>query len=172
MKFLRILIFSLLIFYLYGCEPIRITHNIEPLDLEPPKETVTSKKIPYEAIFIVDDTKKYTATHADYAAGVINDFVFPAGNFIKQALPIISTAFEKYKIEPSLSTIPDKNTIVIDTAVNVMDVKLDCCLPLVFDTKTTLRFKLYDNDLIFFCSSFIFRRERKPFKAGTFCFYE
>jgi len=168
MKFLRILIFSLLIFYLYGCEPIRITHNIEPLDLEPPKETVTSKKIPYEAIFIVDDTKKYTATHADYAAGVINDFVFPAGNFIKQALPIISTAFEKYKIEPSLSTIPDKNTIVIDTAVNFMDVKLDCCLPLVFDTKTTLRFKLYDNDLIVFALPLYSEGKGSLSKPGLF----
>ncbi len=150
MKFLRILIFSLLVIYLSGCEPIRITHNIEPLDLEPPKETVTTKKIPYKAIFIVDDTKKYKATHADYAAGVIYDFVFPTGSFIKQALPIISTAFEKFTIEPSLSTIPDKNTIVIDTAVNFMDVKLDCCVPLVFNAKTTLRFKLYDDDLLVF----------------------
>ncbi|MDI1471035.1 tetratricopeptide repeat protein [Thermodesulfovibrio sp. 1176] len=148
MKFLKVLIIFLLVLYLYGCEPIRITHKIEPLDLESPKETVTTRKIPYEVIFIVDDTKKYTATHADYAAGVIHDFIFPAGNFIKQALPIISTAFEKYKTEPSLSAIPDKKTIVIDTAVNFMNVKLDCCLPLVFDTKTTLRFNLYDNDLI------------------------
>lgn len=147
-KFFKVLIIFLLVIYLSGCEPIRITYKIEPFDLEPPKETVTSKKIPYEVIFIVDDTKKYTATHADYAAGVIHDFIFPAGSFIKQALPIISTAFEKYKIEPSFSTIPDKKTIVIDAAVNFMDVKLDCCLPLIFDAETTLRFNLYDNDLI------------------------
>ncbi|MDI6713885.1 MAG: tetratricopeptide repeat protein [Thermodesulfovibrio sp.] len=148
MKFLKVLIIFLLVIYLSGCEPIRITHKIELLDFESPKETVTFKKIPYEIIFIVDDTKKYTATHADYAAGVIHDFIFPAGSFIKQALPIISTAFEKYKIEPSLSTIPDKNTLVIHTALNSMNPNYKCGYHCVFDVETSLRFELYDNDLV------------------------
>lgn len=148
MKLLRIILFLVFITYLSGCEPIRITHRIEPMDMETSKETVTAKKISSEVLFIVDDTKKYTATYADYAAGVIYDFVFPTGNYIKQALPVISSCFEKFRIEPSISSIPDKDTVVINANVSNMNVRFNCCLPLVFDATTTLQFIPYDNDLI------------------------
>lgn len=168
MKLARILVFLALFVYISGCEPIRYTHDIKSIDMEPPKETVAFKKIPYEAIFIVDDTKKYTATHADYSAGVIHDFIFPAGNFIKQALPIIAPAFEKFKVEQSLSSIPNRNSLVIYADVNYMNVKLDCCLPLVFDAKTTLRFLVYDNDLIPICLPIYAEGKASMSKPGLF----
>ncbi|WP_353685134.1 tetratricopeptide repeat protein [Thermodesulfovibrio sp. 3907-1M] len=148
MRLLRIFLFLVLVAYLSGCEPIRITHTIELMDMETSKETVQAKKISREVLFIVDDTKKYKATHANYSAGVIHDFVFPTGHYIKQALPVISSCFEKFRIEPSVSTIPDKDALVINANVSSMDVRFDCCLPLVFNANTTLQFILYDNDFI------------------------
>lgn len=147
MKFLKIFVVFVILLYISGCEPVRVTTKVNPIEIEPPEESVTVKKIPYDAVVIVDEDKTYTATQ--YTSDTIHDVVFPSGNLLKQALPIyFDRMFNKVKYEKSISTLPQSNTLIIVASMWNMNFKEDCCQPLTLDVGVTAGFDIWDSDLI------------------------
>lgn len=147
MKAIKFLLFIPFIIALMSCEPIRITTNIEPFNVEPPKETPVVKKLPNEAIVLVDDTQVYSATQ--YSADVIHTINFPAGNLLKQALPIYFDAmFSKTRYEKNLSSLIPPDGLLIHTQISNMKFEQECCIPLVFNVSATVQFNIYDSDLL------------------------
>lgn len=145
MKFIKLLLFIPFIIALIGCEPIRITTKVAPFEVEPPKESPVVKKLPNEAIVLVDDNKTYSATK--YTADVIHTVEFPAGNLLKQALPLyFDRMFSKTKYEKNLSSLIPANGLLIHATVDNINFSEECCYQLEVNAKT--KFVMYDSDLI------------------------
>lgn len=147
MRLFRLLVFIPFIFALISCGPIEITTKVAPFEVEPPKETLQFKKLPNEAVILIDDSQIYSATH--YSADVIHTVEFPAGSLLRQALPVyFDKMFQKTKYEKALSSLVPSNAFVIHTRVSNMNFTQDCCMPLVLDVKATTEFTIYDNDIL------------------------
>lgn len=145
MKFIRWLIFIPFIIALIGCEPIRITTKVEPFEVEPPKESPQVKKLPYEAIVLIDDAQVYSATK--YTVDVIHTVEFPAGSLLRQAIPIyFDKMFNKTKYEKNLSSLIPPNGLLIHATVDNINFSEECCYRLEVNART--KFVMYDSDLI------------------------
>lgn len=145
MRVLKGLILLSFIMALLGCEPIRITTKVAPFEVEPPKEAPQVKKLPYEAIVLVDDTKTYSAT--EYSADVIHTVEFPAGSLLRQALPIyFDRMFNQTRYEKKLSYLIPPNRLLIHATVDNLNFSEKCCYRL--EVKARTKFSIYDSDLI------------------------
>lgn len=149
MKAIKFLLLIPLVLALISCEPIRITTKVEPFKIEPPKEAPVVKKLPYEAVVLVDDSKISSATQYDYNAGVIHTVEFPTGSILRQVLPIyFDSMFTRTIYEKNLSFIPSQNQVVIDARIDNINFSQKCCLPTVLEVNARTKFVIYDNDLI------------------------
>ncbi len=147
MKLWRILIIIPLILASISCEPIRYTTKVEPFRVEPPKEVSEVKKIPNEAIIIVNDSQVSSWTR--YTADVIHTVEFPSGNLLRQALPIyFDKMFTKTTYEKSLSFMQPPKSIIIHASVDTVSFSEECCLPLKLTINAKTKFSIYDSDLI------------------------
>lgn len=167
MKVIRLLLFIPILFALISCEPIRITTKVAPFEVEPPKELPSVKKLPYEAIVIVDDSKIYTAT--EYTADVIHTVEFPAGNLLRQALPVyFDMMFSKTKYERSLSSLIPSNSLLIHAIVDNINFSEQCCAPTVLNINARTQFLMYDSDLIEIALPVFATGSGKISKSGLF----
>ncbi|GLI52890.1 tetratricopeptide repeat protein [Thermodesulfovibrio yellowstonii] len=165
MKFIRWLLFIPFIIALIGCEPIRITTKVAPFEVEPPKEVLSVKKLPNEAIVLIDDTQVYSATK--YTADVIHTVEFPAGNLLRQVLPIyFDKMFSKTKYEKNLSSLIPSNGLLIHAIVDNINFSEECCYRLEVNSRT--KFEIYDNDLIEMALPVFSSGSGKLSKSGLF----
>ncbi|GAB5045729.1 tetratricopeptide repeat protein [Thermodesulfovibrio sp. TK110] len=149
MKKIIFLLFIPFILALISCEPIRVTTKVEPFKIEPPKETPAVKKLPYEAVVLVDDSKVSTATHSDYNAGIIHTVEFPTGSILRQVLPLyFDLMFSKTRYEKNLSSSLSQNQIAVYTNIDNINFSKECCAPAVLNVNARTIFIIYDNDLI------------------------
>lgn len=147
MKAFKVVILIPLLLFLISCEPIRITTKVSPFEVEPPKESPVVKKLPYEAVILIDDSHVYSATQ--YSADVIHTVEFPVGNLLKQILPIYFDAmFAKTRYEKNLSSLLPPNGLLIQARVENINFNEDCCAPRVLNVNAKTQFIIYDNDLI------------------------
>lgn len=147
MKRIILLLLIPFVFALISCEPIRITTKVAPFEVEPQKETPTIKKLPNEAVILIDDSKVYSATK--YSADVIHTVEFPAGNLLRQVLPIYFDAmFTKTSYGKNLSHLMPENSLLIMASVENINFDEDCCVPLVLTVNARTQFIIYDNDLL------------------------
>jgi hypothetical protein len=85
MKFFKDLLVFVIFLHISGCV-YTVTTEVDPIEIKPPENLVTVKKIPYDAVVILDEYKTYTATQ--YTSDTIHHVIFPAGNVLNQALRI------------------------------------------------------------------------------------
>lgn len=141
------LTFLLFILVLISCEPIRITTKVPPFEVEPPKEISSLKKLPNEAIILIDDSQVYNATQ--YTTDVIHTIEFPVGSLLKQVLPVyFDKIFQKTRYEKTLSSIVPTNFFIIHTRVSNVNFSEKCCMPLMLTVQATTEFIIYDNDIL------------------------
>lgn len=148
MKALPFILFIFLLSLLFGCEPIKISKKIEPFKIEPPQDFPDFKKLPYEAVIYVDDTKISRATHTDYKAGVTYEVEFPTGNILKQVVPFyLDPLFIRTRYDKNFSSLSQGNQIGLYTSVDNISFELKTGVPQVLEIYVRTLFLLYDSDL-------------------------
>jgi tetratricopeptide (TPR) repeat protein len=148
MKYLYCILFIFFLSLLLGCEPIKISKKIEPFKIEPPQEVPKFKKLPYEAVIYVDDTKISRATYSNYKAGVIYEVEFPTGNILKQVVPFyLDPLFDRTRYDKNFSSLSQRNQIALYTSVDNINFELKTGVPQVLEIYVRTLFSLYDSDL-------------------------
>ncbi|MCS7215236.1 MAG: tetratricopeptide repeat protein [Thermodesulfovibrio sp.] len=150
MKKIKFLILFASVLTLISCEPIRINTKIQPFDIEPPKEAPMVKKVPYNSLIIIDDSQIKKSEYFDYNSNVIYTVEFPAGNLLKQALPIFfDTLFKESKYIKMNESLPivSKDTLIINSTVDTLNFVRKCC-PESLEVVVYTKFYLYDSDIL------------------------
>lgn len=166
-----IVLFSLLTL-LIGCEPIRITTKVKPFDIEPPEDTSITKKLPLEAIVLIDEQQTKLSEYTDWDAGVTYEVDFPAGNLLKQLTPLFfNKRFKSVKNYKYLSPPLSSDSLVINASVNTINFVKKCC-PESLDMNVHTEFRIFDHNLIYIALPIISRGDAKMTKPGFFAYID
>ncbi|MCX8026661.1 MAG: tetratricopeptide repeat protein [Thermodesulfovibrionales bacterium] len=148
MKRILVLILLSLIFTLISCEPMRISTKVQPFVIEPPKESTTVRKIPYNALIILDESQAKQSIYSDFNSNVIYTVEFPTGNLLRQALPVFfDNLFRETKYSNKSLPAVSKDTLIINSTVDTLNFVRKCC-PESLEVVVYTKFDLYDSDIL------------------------
>lgn len=170
MKLLKLTCLILIFSLVFGCEPIRQSFKVKPFDIEPPKENLTVKNFPYEAIVLIDEDKTKISEYHDFEAGVIYEVDFPTGHLLRQALPVLfDKKFKKVTYSKILPITLPENALIVTTNVDTLNFteKVNFLSINVYTA-----FRLYDRDLLEIAIPWLSRGESKLKKPGLFSFID